>query len=156
MESWKNELYHHGILGMKWGKKNGPPYPLASSDHSAAEKKAGWRKSLDENAHEDYKRAHSNKPVSQMSDSELQRVNNRLQAEANYKRLTAQQKQGTSFINSVIKGAFGNKRTSEVIGTAVGKTGSDYAKKMLGVAGVGTVGAISTKILTEAFKNLPR
>lgn len=39
-------LSHHGILGMSWGKKNGPPYPLDGSDHSAAEKKAGWRKSL--------------------------------------------------------------------------------------------------------------
>lgn len=40
------ELMHHGIAGQKWGKKNGPPYPLGASDHSASEKKAGWRKSL--------------------------------------------------------------------------------------------------------------
>ncbi len=40
-------LVHHGILGQKWGKQNGPPYPLGTSDHSAAEKKAGWKKSLD-------------------------------------------------------------------------------------------------------------
>lgn len=42
-----NTLAHHGILGMKWGRKNGPPYPIGVSDHSASEKKAGWRKSLD-------------------------------------------------------------------------------------------------------------
>lgn len=42
-----NVIYHHGILGMKWGKRNGPPYPLSSGSHSASEKKAGWRKSLD-------------------------------------------------------------------------------------------------------------
>lgn len=35
-----NYLAHHGILGQKWGKKNGPPYPLDAEDHSAAEKKA--------------------------------------------------------------------------------------------------------------------
>lgn len=26
-----NELYHHGVIGQKWGIKNGPPYPLDSS-----------------------------------------------------------------------------------------------------------------------------
>jgi len=24
----KNELYHHGIIGQRWGVRNGPPYPL--------------------------------------------------------------------------------------------------------------------------------
>lgn len=41
------ELYHHGIAGQKWGKRNGPPYPLSAGAHSASEKKAGWKKSLD-------------------------------------------------------------------------------------------------------------
>ena len=36
----KDYLEHHQILGAKWGKKNGPPYPLGSGDHSSAEKKA--------------------------------------------------------------------------------------------------------------------
>ena len=39
-------LAHHGIMGQRWGKKNGPPYPLSAGAHSASEKKAGWRKSL--------------------------------------------------------------------------------------------------------------
>lgn len=42
-------LVHHGIKGQKWGVKNGPPYPLGASDHSASERKAGWKSSINKN-----------------------------------------------------------------------------------------------------------
>jgi len=47
METYSEYLAHHGILGMKLGKRNGPPYPLGEEDHSASEKKAGYKKSID-------------------------------------------------------------------------------------------------------------
>jgi len=33
-------LAHHGILGQKWGKRNGPPYPLKGGSYTPTERKA--------------------------------------------------------------------------------------------------------------------
>ena len=37
-EAYEDWLAHHGILGQKWGQRNGPPYPLGSAQMSTAEK----------------------------------------------------------------------------------------------------------------------
>lgn len=42
-----NSLNHHGIKGQRWGKRNGPPYPLDEEGHSKTEVKAGWEQSLE-------------------------------------------------------------------------------------------------------------
>ena len=55
---YRSYLEHHGILGMKWGVQNGPPYPLGASDHSASEKKAGWQDSLNKESGKNEKLDH--------------------------------------------------------------------------------------------------
>lgn len=37
-------MAHHGILGQKWGTKNGPPYPLGGGDYTQSERKAILKK----------------------------------------------------------------------------------------------------------------
>ena len=48
--TYSKSLSHHGIKGQKWGKRNGPPYPIEDGNHSASEKKAGWKQSLNKNS----------------------------------------------------------------------------------------------------------
>lgn len=43
---YETELYHHGVLGMSWGDRHGPPYPLGGQDKAAA--RADYKRKLDE------------------------------------------------------------------------------------------------------------
>lgn len=67
-------LMYHGILGQKWGKKNGPPYPLKASKHSSSEKKAGWRKSLDSSDKETYNQSTLKKPSFSLSSKQKRAI----------------------------------------------------------------------------------
>ena len=78
----QNELYHWGIKGMKWGVRR---YQNKDGSLTPAGKK---RYSQNDSPSEDYVRAHTKKPISQMSNQELRTVNNRLQMENQYRQLT--------------------------------------------------------------------
>lgn len=93
-----NELYHYGVLGMKWGVRK---------DRGGGVSKTGRRrKSMKERppAHEDYKKAHSKKSVREMSDEELRSRINRLDMERRYKDLKPNTKnRGRRYVNDIIK-----------------------------------------------------
>ena len=44
---YNDSLAHHGIKGQRWGKRNGPPYPLGYESHSRKEKKLNPKSILD-------------------------------------------------------------------------------------------------------------
>ena len=77
---YRDELYHWGIKGMKWGVRR---YQNKDGTLTSEGKK---HYSQD---HEDYTRVLTKKSVREMSDSELIARINRLQKEQQYERLTA-------------------------------------------------------------------
>ena len=70
-----SELMHHGVDGMKWGKRNGPPYPLKGAGKQALREQREREESL-------------TKKVQGMSTSDLDAAISRLKKEQEYKRLT--------------------------------------------------------------------
>lgn len=87
------ELFHWGVKGMKWGVRR-----YQNKDGSLTTK--GRKRYSD--AHDDYKRAHDKKPISQMSTKELKERNDRLQQEQNYKRLTQKKSIGKTAVQAFI------------------------------------------------------
>ena len=85
-----NELYHYGVLGMKWGVRRN-----RKSSSSGTKRNRG--------PHEDYVKAHSKKSVKKMSNSELKEANNRLQMEKQYSQLTKKEvSAGRKFVTNVL------------------------------------------------------
>lgn len=107
--TYEEYLQHHGILGMKWGKRNGPPYPLTSSQMSSSERRQNEPKSAKD-----------------MSDEELVKSINRLRREKEYEQLTAPPpSKAKKWIKGVLVGIGGIATT-----TFVG-----YVGKKIGVGG---------------------
>ena len=65
-------ICHFGILGMHWGKRNGPPYPLSSDQHSAEEKKAA--KAAKKAARAERKAEHEAKKAARQEKKDLKKA----------------------------------------------------------------------------------
>ena len=82
-----NELKHYGVLGMRWGVRKGKKQRSLSDDYVRS-------------------RNIKKKHPSEMSNKELQDLNNRIQLERNYKNLNKRQKTaGEKFVTGIIVGA---------------------------------------------------
>lgn len=117
----KDTLAHWGIKGMKWGVRR---YQNQDGSLTPAGKKRY------DDTHEDYRRAHDKKSISQMSDKELQARNNRLQMEQNYKRMTKKTNVGKKVVSAFIATA----------GTIVAVEGAYKTYKRIGNNALDTIG----------------
>ena len=90
-----NELYHHGIKGMKWGVRRTP----AQLGHKPSKLTTSQRKS----------------EMKKMSDTELRNRINRIQMEKQYMQLTAPEvSAGKKFVKDVLVNAAKQTATSYV------------------------------------------
>lgn len=120
MKTRKEVLYHHGISGQKWGKRNGPPYPLEKGktdkpkkNHSIKDQVLGSdnekniKKKKDDDSESEVKE--QKKSISDMSDDELRRRISRLDMEVRYQRLlkemAPQTRKGSRFVMDILEKA---------------------------------------------------
>lgn len=88
-----NELYHYGVLGMRWGV-----HRSKSGSSGSGKRSKGNKQTIDPS----YKKAHAKRKLKYTSDSELREINNRLNAERQYKDLTRTKSKGKAAVNAFV------------------------------------------------------
>lgn len=117
----QDELYHYGVLGMKWGTRRAQNR-LGRIDKKA--KKGNWSEDAKEAA------KIKTKKVSQMSNAELNKLNNRKNLERNYSQLNPSAVKKGLAVAGTVAGTLGTIATLYTNGGKVMKIGKDVVKKI--------------------------
>lgn len=111
-----NEMYHHGIMGMKWGVRR---YQNPDGTRTPAGKKHEARHNSPPSSkdHTQSRQAKA-KGTDRLSNEELKKLNERLQLESTYKSLTASDiKKSESWVKDSLKTI--GKNSLQAVGTGV-------------------------------------
>ena len=135
MKSYNDELYHYGILGMKWGVRSAQK-KLNRIDRKS--KKENWSSDATEAA------KIKTKKVNQMSNAELNKLNNRKNLERNYSQLNPGVIKKGLIAAGAVAGALGTIAAIHSNGSKVISIGKDYVgKSRKGLANVAASAAIN-------------
>lgn len=131
-ENNEEYLAHFGVRGMKWGIRR---YQNRDGTYTSLGKRRR-RDGDTSNYSAEYKEAHSGKDYRTMSNEELQRVNNRLNLERNYKQNTApvqsqpQYSEGQKFVQQVLK-TTATTTISAIAGATIVAVGKNWAQNLM-------------------------
>lgn len=136
MENDYNVLYHHGILGMKWGRRRyqNPDGTLTELGKKRATKLESKYQKLTGNNIKD-KTKHTTVKLSQLSNEEIRNITNRLNVESDYLNAVnrrssfnpkPKEKKGRAFIKKL-----GSKIVYPVFKDAAINNGKKYVNKLL-------------------------
>lgn len=130
------EIYHHGIKGMKWGIRR-----YQNKDGSLT---AAGRKRYSDDARE--AATIGKKKVSEMSNTELRKYNERVNLERQYKSLNpSAAKRGLKFV----------ERSAAVLGTALALyNNGDKLVKLGSKAGSAIINQVGNMVIKDLAKNL--
>lgn len=131
------ELYHHGIKGMKWGVKNGPPYPLVTGAKSKKELQADEKSQSKKRKHRSFSKGSDKKDVDQETLEKLRRFD-------------AKNERDHIEHSRIVKES---RRTGKSAAEIERKGLSDTQKKLIKIGAIAAVSALAAYGAYSVYKN---